>query len=97
MAISSVDGENICSDCGAKTYSLAKCSCEGWPIPAPESPTLRDQFAMAAITGLLANRAYPGSLSDAVTDALTIADYALTARSAPDKEQTDARRGGQDE
>lgn len=41
-----------------------------------ENPTLRDQFAMAALTGLLAR----GERYDVTTDAYTIADSMMKER-----------------
>ncbi len=48
------------------------------PHTAPERPTLRDQFAMAALTGLLQSGTMPAS--SAVSKALTIADAMMKER-----------------
>ncbi len=52
------------------------------PDPAPERPTLRDQFAMAALTGLLAAHDPESYLSDqGVSDrAYAIADAMMKER-----------------
>lgn len=42
--------------------------------------TLRDQFAMAALTGILANKAFSDHLKDNVEQAYALADIALSKR-----------------
>ena len=50
--------------------------------PAPEAKTLRDEFAMAALTGLLANAVDDGSMGaeDWASDAYLFADKMMEAR-----------------
>ena len=50
--------------------------------PAPETKTLRDEFAMAALTGLLANAVDDGSMGaeDWASDAYLFADKMMEAR-----------------
>ena len=50
--------------------------------PAPEAKTLRDEFAMAALTGLLANSVDDGSMGaeDWASDAYLFADKMMEAR-----------------
>ena len=44
-----------CTECGAGPGRKCFGSCPSWkPVPV-EGPSLRDQFAMAALTGRLAN------------------------------------------
>ena len=53
--------------------------CEGAPfITVRSEPTLRDQFAMAALTGILARR--PTSREDAAEEAYAYADAMMEAR-----------------
>lgn len=56
-------------------------------VGAPPEPrkTLRDEFAMAALIGLLAspsNRFFPGGPATAANDAYRAADFMLAARQA---------------
>ena len=46
----------------------------------PERPTLRDQFAMAALTGILANAERTGSMVESTEGAYAFADAMLKAR-----------------
>jgi hypothetical protein len=50
--------------------------------PSPEAKTLRDEFAMAALTGLLANAVDDGSMGaeDWASDAYLFADKMMEAR-----------------
>jgi hypothetical protein len=49
-------------------------------IKRDEQPTLRDKFAMAALTGIISNPSWDGNLDKSVKIAYIIADAMLAAR-----------------
>ena len=74
-----VDG---CSCIGKQPSAIVSCLnyLKGGVETAPERPTLRDQFAMAALTGLLASHLQQLTHTTAALNAWAIADAMMKER-----------------
>ncbi len=91
MAWDSVQGGFKCAHCGYYRHDGTPLSCEGCKrlYAIPDEPTLRDQFAMAALTGLCATAQWRfATVNACAKEAYDAADAMLAARS-PDAKDTD--------
>lgn len=72
---------DVCGECGLEFSNMIHIpDCSGHSQMAPPPVTLRDQFAMAALTGILSNPLERTTTQPIVRDAWMFADLMLEAR-----------------